>query len=244
MSFNDILDAMAASAKSTVSVAIACACVGTIVGVCSITGFALNMASTIIQIGGQSLMFTLMFTMVTCMVLGMGLPSIPSYIITSTIAAPALVTLGIPPIAAHMFCFYFAMFANLTPPVALAAFAAAGISGGSPMKTGWASVKLALAGFVLPYMFVYNTELLMLDTPITRGIQVAITAAIGVFLISVAVEGFLFRKVNPVLRAACFAGAYLLIDSGLLTDILGIAIFAAIVIFQKTTSKKRVTISA
>ena len=139
MSLNDIIDAMVASAKSTVSVAIACACVGIIVGVCSITGFALNMASTIIQIGGQSLMFTLMFTMVTCMILGMGLPSIPSYIITSTIAAPALVTLGIPPIAAHMFCFYFAMFANLTPPVALAAFAAAGLAGGRPdgRRSNW-----------------------------------------------------------------------------------------------------------
>lgn len=242
MSLNDIIDAMVASAKSTVSVAIACACVGIIVGVCSITGFALNMASTIIQIGGQSLMFTLMFTMVTCMILGMGLPSIPSYIITSTIAAPALVTLGIPPIAAHMFCFYFAMFANLTPPVALAAFAAAGIAGGSPMKTGWASVKLALAGFILPYMFVYNTELLLLDTPIAKGIQVAITAAIGVFLISVAVEGFLFRKVNAVLRILCFAGAYLLIDSGLITDIIGIAICVGIVLLQKTMAKKHGTI--
>ena len=242
MSLNDIIDAMVASAKSTVSVAIACACVGIIVGVCSITGFALNMASTIIQIGGQSLMFTLMFTMVTCMILGMGLPSIPSYIITSTIAAPALVTLGIPPIAAHMFCFYFAMFANLTPPVALAAFAAAGIAGGSPMKTGWASVKLALAGFILPYMFVYNTELLLLDTPIAKGIQVAITAAIGVFLISVAVEGFLFRKVNAVLRILCFVGAYLLIDSGLITDIIGIAICVGIVLLQKTMAKKHGTI--
>ena len=242
MSLNDIIDAMVASAKSTVSVAIACACVGIIVGVCSITGFALNMASTIIQIGGQRLMFTLMFTMVTCMILGMGLPSIPSYIITSTIAAPALVTLGIPPIAAHMFCFYFAMFANLTPPVALAAFAAAGIAGGSPMKTGWASVKLALAGFILPYMFVYNTELLLLDTPIAKGIQVAITAAIGVFLISVAVEGFLFRKVNAVLRILCFAGAYLLIDSGLITDIIGIAICVGIVLLQKTMAKKHGTI--
>ena len=242
MSLNDIIDAMVASAKSTVSVAIACACVGIIVGVCSITGFALNMASTIIQIGGQSLMFTLMFTMVTCMILGMGLPSIPSYIITSTIAAPALVTLGIPPIAAHMFCFYFAMFANLTPPVALAAFAAAGIAGGSPMKTGWASVKLSLAGFILPYMFVYNTELLLLDTPIAKGIQVAITAAIGVFLISVAVEGFLFRKVNAVLRILCFAGAYLLIDSGLITDIIGIAICVGIVLLQKTMAKKHGTI--
>ncbi|MFQ7583996.1 MAG: TRAP transporter permease, partial [[Clostridium] symbiosum] len=242
MSLNDIIDAMVASAKSTVSVAIACAGVGIIVGVGSITGFARHMARTSLQIGGQSLMLPLLFTMVTCMILGMGLPSIPSYIITSTIAAPALVTLGIPPIAAHMFCFYFAMFANLTPPVALAAFAAAGIAGGSPMKTGWASVKLALAGFILPYMFVYNTELLLLDTPIAKGIQVAITAAIGVFLISVAVEGFLFRKVNAVLRILCFAGAYLLIDSGLITDIIGIAICVGIVLLQKTMAKKHGTI--
>ncbi|MCI7263034.1 MAG: TRAP transporter permease [Clostridium sp.] len=243
MNFNDILGAMVASAKSTVSVAIACACVGIIVGSCSITGFALNMASTIISIGGKSLMFTLMFTMVTCMILGMGLPSIPSYIITSTIAAPALVQLGIPALVAHMFCFYFAMFANLTPPVALAAFAAAGISGGNPMKTGWASVKLALAGFILPYMFVYNTDLLLLNTPVLKGIQVAITAAIGVFLISVAVEGFLFKKVNVAFRVLCFIGAYLLIDSGLITDIIGIAICAVIVIFQKTLSKKDATIA-
>lgn len=244
MSVQDILDAMVAAAKSTVSVAIACACVGIIVGSCSITGFALNMANTIISIGGKSLMFTLVFTMVTCMILGMGLPSIPSYIITSTIAAPALVQLGIPALVAHMFCFYFAMFANLTPPVALAAFAAAGIAGGSPMKTGWASVKLALAGFILPYMFVYNTDLLLLDTPIAKAVQVAITAAVGVFLISVAVEGFLFHKVNVVLRVVCLVGAYLLIDSGLATDIIGIVIFAAVIIFQRTTAKKSVTIAA
>ena len=244
MSIQDILDAMVAAAKSTVSVAIACACVGIIVGSCSITGFALNMANTIISIGGKSLMFTLVFTMVTCMILGMGLPSIPSYIITSTIAAPALVQLGIPALVAHMFCFYFAMFANLTPPVALAAFAAAGIAGGSPMKTGWASVKLALAGFILPYMFVYNTDLLLLDTPIAKAVQVAVTAAVGVFLISVAVEGFLFHKVNIVLRIASIIGAYLLIDSGLMTDIIGIAIFAAVIIFQKTTAKKSATIAA
>ena len=238
MTFQDILDAMVASAKSTVSVAIACACVGIIVGSCSITGFALNMANTIISIGGKSLMFTLVFTMITCMILGMGLPSIPSYIITSTIAAPALVQLGIPALVAHMFCFYFAMFANLTPPVALAAFAAAGIAGGSPMKTGWASVKLALAGFILPYMFVYNTDLLLLDTPLAKAIQVAVTAAVGVFLISTAVEGFLFTKVNIVLRIASLIGAYLLIDSGLVTDIAGIMICAVVFVFQKAAAKK------
>ena len=243
MSLQDILDAMAASAKSTVSVAIACACVGIIVGSCSITGFALNMANTIISIGGKSLLFTLVFTMVTCMILGMGLPSIPSYIITSTIAAPALVQLGIPALVSHMFCFYFAMFANLTPPVALAAFAAAGIAGGSPMKTGWASVKLALAGFILPYMFVYNTDLLLLDTPIAKAVQVAITAAIGVFMISIAVEGFLFRKVSVLVRILSLVGAFLLIDSGAVTDLVGIAICAAVVIYQKTIHKKSATIA-
>lgn len=243
MSLDDILNAMVASAKSTVSVAIACACVGIIVGSCSITGFALNMANTIISIGGKSLMFTLVFTMVTCMILGMGLPSIPSYIITSTIAAPALVQLGIPALVAHMFCFYFAMFANLTPPVALAAFAAAGIAGGSPMKTGWASVKLALAGFILPYMFVYNTDLLLLNTPLLKAIQVAVTAAVGVFLISVAVEGFLFGKVNPILRALSLIGAYLLIDAGLVTDIVGIGVFVIVFIFQKTLERKHAKIA-
>ena len=242
MSIDDLLGAMVNSAKSTVSVAIACACVGIIVGSCSITGFALNMANTIISIGGKSLMFTLLFTMVTCMILGMGLPSIPSYIITSTIAAPALVQLGIPALVAHLFCFYFAMFANLTPPVALAAFAAAGIAGGNPMKTGWASVKLALAGFILPYMFVYNPQLLLIDTPVLQGIQVAITAAVGVFLISVAVEGFLYQKVNIVLRILSLVGAYFLIDSGMITDIVGIIIFAAVLILQKTMSQKSATI--
>ena len=244
MSLQDILDAMAASAKSTVSVAIACACVGIIVGSCSITGFALNMANTIISIGGKSLLFTLVFTMVTCMILGMGLPSIPSYIITSTIAAPALVQLGIPALVSHMFCFYFAMFANLTPPVALAAFAAAGIAGGSPMKTGWASVKLALAGFILPYMFVYNTDLLLLDTPIIKAVQVAVTAAIGVFMIGIAVEGFLFKKANVLIRIVSLIGAFLLIDSGAVTDLVGIAVCAAVIIYQKTMQKKSVTIAA
>ncbi|MDO4620776.1 MAG: TRAP transporter permease, partial [Lachnospiraceae bacterium] len=136
MSLKDISDAFVAAAKSTISVAAACACVGIIVGICGLTGFALNIAAAIVSIGQNSLFLTLLFTMITCMILGMGLPSIPSYLITATIAAPALIKLGIPAISAHMFCFYFAMFANLTPPVALAAFAAAGLSGGSPMKTG------------------------------------------------------------------------------------------------------------
>lgn len=240
MSLKDLEGAFIASAKSTVSVAIACACVGIVIGVSSLTGFTINMASTIISLGGKSLMLTLVFTMVTCMILGMGLPSIPAYIITVTIAAPALIELGIRPLAAHLFCFYFAMFANITPPVALASFAAAGISGGSPMKTGIVSVKLALAGFIIPYMFVYNNQLLLIDTSLIQGIQVALTACVGVFLISAAVEGFLYTKVNIIMRVIMLAGAFLLIDSSLITDLLGIGTFIITIIVQKTLAKKLV----
>ena len=238
MSFKDICDAFVSGAKSTVSVAMACACVGIIVGVCGMTGFALNVAHAIISIGKQSLMLTLLFTMVTCMILGMGLPSIPSYLITATIAAPALVELGQPEIAAHMFCFYFAMFANLTPPVALASFAAAGLSGGSPMKTGWQSVRLALAGFIVPFMFVFNPQLLLNDVTVLTGIQVVLTACIGVVLIAAAVEGYLFGRMNVILRILAGVGAYLLIDSGLLTDGLGIICLVLIVLAQKFVFNK------
>lgn len=239
MSLKDIEGAFIASAKSTVSVAIACACVGIVIGVSSLTGFTINMASAIIALGGKSLLLTLVFTMVTCMILGMGLPSIPAYIITVTIAAPALIELGIIPLAAHLFCFYFAMFANITPPVALASFAAAGISGGSPMKTGVVSIKLALAGFIIPYMFVYNNSLLLIDTSFIQGIQVAITACVGVFLISAAVEGHLYTKVNIVIRVVMLVGAFLLIDSGLITDIIGIGTLIFTVFIQKMLMKKQ-----
>lgn len=247
MSLKDIYDAFAQAAKSTVSVAISCACVGIIVGVCSQTGFALNIASAIISIGKNafptipalSLFLTLLFTMVTCMILGMGLPSIPSYLITATIAAPALVQLGVPDLAAHMFCFYFAMFANLTPPVALASFAAAGISGGNPMKTGWVSVKLAIAGFIVPYMFVYNQGLLLYGVTFFSGAWILFTSVIGVALISVAAEGYLYTKVPVLVRIVSAATAILLISSEPISDVVGLGLFAAIVLFQRIRGKQQ-----
>ena len=244
MSLKDVGDAFVAGAKSTVSVAIACACVGIIVGICGLTGFALAVANTIISIGRNSLFLTLLFTMVTCMILGMGLPSIPSYLITATIAAPALVELGQPAIAAHMFCFYFAMFANLTPPVALASFAAAGLSGGDPMKTGFASVKLALSGFIVPFMFMYNEQLLLENVTFLSGLQVVVTSCIGVVLISAAVEGYLWGRLNIVFRAVAFCAALLLIDSQMVTDLIGIGGLVFIILCQKFLNKKRNPLSA
>ncbi len=237
MSPKDIYDAFAQAARSTVSVAISCACVGIIVGVCSLSGFALNIASAIISIGHQSIFLTLLFTMVTCMILGMGLPSIPSYLITATIAAPALVELGVPELSAHLFCFYFAMFANLTPPVALASFAAAGISGGNPMKTGWMSVKLAIAGFIVPYMFVFNPGLLLENVNFFSGVWILITSVIGVFLISVAAEGFLFVKAPVLLRAVAAGTSLLLINSDPISDIVGLVLCAGIIVVQRVLAR-------
>ncbi|MDR3348805.1 MAG: TRAP transporter permease [Acidaminococcales bacterium] len=239
MSGRDILDAFAEGARATVSVAVACACVGIIIGVSSKTGFGLSMANAIIALGSQSLLFTLIFSMITCMILGMGLPSIPAYIITATIAAPALAKLGIPAIAAHMFAFYFAMFANLTPPVALASFAAAGLSGGDPMKTGFASVKLAIAGFIVPYMFIYSPQLLLINTGLAEGIRVSVGACIGVLMIGAAVEGYLLTGLNAPLRMLSFVGALCLISSEFYSDIVGLLVLVGILLFQYFLSKKQ-----
>lgn len=238
MSVKDILDAFNEGTRSVVSVAVACAVVGIIIGVVSLTGFGLNMANAIIQLGSTNLLATLVLTMVTCMILGMGLPSIPAYLITATMAAPALVQLGVPDLAAHMFVFYFAMFANITPPVALASFAAAGISGGDPMKTGLQSVKLSLAGFIVPYMFVFNTSLLLIDTSPLIALRVTFTAIVGVFLIGIAAEGFLMAKLNLLFRGLALVGAMMLITENVYQDVIGFAIVVAIFLVQKIKAKR------
>ena len=232
MTLRQILDAFSEGTRAVVSVAVACAVVGIIIGVVSLTGFGLNMANAIIQLGQSNLMLTLFLTMITCMILGMGLPSIPAYLITATMAAPALVKLGIPPLAAHMFVFYFAMFANITPPVALASFAAAGLSGGDPMKTGIQSVKLSLAGFIVPYMFIYNSALLLIDVTPLVALRVAITAILGVLLIGMATEGYLFKDMVWPVRIASFLGALLLISANVVQDVIGFSLAVLVVLFQ------------
>ena len=167
------------------------------------------------------------------MILGMGLTSIPADIITAAIASPALSKLGIEPAAAHMFSFYYAMFANLTPPVALASFAAAGLSGGDPMKTGVASVKLAIAGFIVPFMFVFSPQLMLINTTLFEGLWTATTACIGVFLLAVAVEGYFLAHVALWLRLVVLAGALGLMIPGLLTDAVGVVVLALTYFVQK-----------
>jgi TRAP transporter 4TM/12TM fusion protein len=250
MSFKDILEALDTGGRQSLSVMVACAVVGIIIGVVSLTSFGNVMTSSIASLGAGSLFLTLFFTMIASMVLGMGLPSIPAYIITATMAAPALAEFGIPILVAHMFVFYFGIFANITPPVALASFAGAGISGGDPMRTGFISMKLSSAGFLVPYMFVYNPAMLMIDTTgaavnarefpmasIPDILMICITAVIGVIALSAAIEGFFKTRLNPVSRLLMGGGALMLIIPETLTDVLGIIIVA--ILFGMNIMKSR-----
>ncbi len=242
MSFKDIVDALVEGARTALGVAMACAIVGLIIGVATLTGFGLKLAGAILFLGKGNLIVTLFLTMIACIVLGMGLPSIPAYIITATMAAPALAEMGVPMLVSHMFVFYFGMLANLTPPVALAAFAGAGIAGGNTAKTGIQAVKIALAGFVVPYIFVFSPTLLMIDANIGEITIALTTAIIGVFALGIFSEGYFFRQVPMLLRLISFASAIMLMLPGIKTDLMGIVIFISIVLYQKNKSNKEKTL--
>src|SRR5699024_6846157 len=241
----DFVEVSKLAGKNTISVTIACAIVGMIMGVATLPGLGLRASSVLIEIGSGNLFLTLLFTMVASIILGMGLPSIPTYIITSTMAAPALVQLGVQPFVAHMFVFYFGLFANLTPPVALASFAAAGISGGDPMRTGFASMKLAIAGFIVPFAFVYNSSLLLIDTDVMTGIIIAITSIVGVIMLGIATEGYMLRSLNWFFIILVLAGAIMLIIPNIYLDLIGVGILVVIFLIQFIANKQsKVTIEA
>lgn len=224
MSGKDIIYALADGAKTSVAVSIACACVGIIVGVVTLTGFGVKLANAIVILGEGSLLLSLVLTMIACIILGMGLPSIPAYIITSTMAAPALAELGVEALVAHLFVFYFGLFANITPPVALAGFAAAGLAGDDPMKTSVQAMRLAIAGYFIPFMFVYNPGLLLQDVTWASGALVVGTAIVGVCMLSAAVEGYARTRLPLVVRVLVGIGGLALLLPGLLSDAVGVGI--------------------
>ncbi len=227
-----IIEALGEGARNCLSVAVACAVVGIIVGVCTLTGFGTKLAGSIINWAGGNLLLTLFFTMISCIILGLGMPSIPAYILTATMAAPALSQLGIPLMVSHFFVFYFAMMANVTPPVALAAFAASGISGGDINRTGVEAFKMASAGFLIPYMFVMNPSLLGMNSSIVKIVIVAVTAAVGVIALASAIEGWLLKRCSLLERLLLLVSALSLIRPGGITDLIGIGIILVICAFQ------------
>ncbi|UZD15367.1 TRAP transporter permease [Gallibacterium anatis] len=250
MGLKEIIEALEDGAKQSLPVMAACAVVGIIIGVVNLTSFGTVMTSYIVTFGAGSLLLTLILTMLASIVLGMGLPSIPAYIITATMAAPALADFNIPLLVSHMFVFYFGIFANITPPVALASFAGAGIAGGDPMRTGWQSLKLALAGFIIPFIFVYNPNMLMIDInnavitansfplpAVTEIISVCVTSILGVIGLSAAIEGYFKHSINNIFRIILAVGSVLLISPEFISDIIGITILAIILIINLKQAK-------
>lgn len=264
-----IYDAFQSGARSAIGVACACATVGMVVGMGTLTGLALKIAGAIVAMAQVSpdgslaafassifslapgaavtaesaamsltKIFTLFFTMIASLILGMGLPTTANFIVTSTMAAPALFLLGVPPMAAYMFVFYFGIAADLTPPVALAAYAGAGIAGSDPMKTGVTSFKLALAGFLVPYIYVYNPMLLFIDVEPFYMAQAICTALIGVFLLAMFTIGYFKAHLAWYMRVLAFVGAICLLIPGTVSDLFGLAVLAVIYVLQTAKAKR------
>ena len=231
-------------AKGVLGVLVACATAGIIIGVVTKTGVGLKMAGGLIELAGGMLLPAMFFTMITSLILGMGVPTTANYVITATIAAPALIQLHVPIIAAHMFVFYFGIIADITPPVALAAYAASGISGGNPMKTGVVAAKLAIAAFIVPYIFVYAPVLLMVKATPLEVIMSAISAVTGMWGLEIAMIGYWYTNVHWIVRLAAFGAGLMLIDPGFITDIVGAVILIAIYFLQrnKSNSQKRLAV--
>jgi TRAP transporter 4TM/12TM fusion protein len=225
-------------AKGALGVACACGTVGIIVGTATLTGLGLRIASAIVAIAGGKLLATLLLTMVACILLGAGLPTTANFIVTSTMAAPALFKLGVPPMAAYMFVLYFGIAADLSPPVALAAYAGAGIAGAEPMRTGITAVKLALAGFIVPFIYVYNPMLVLVDFKPFPFILAIVTAVLGVFLLGMATIGFYKTSMAWWKRIISLGGALGLLIPGWQTDVIGLIILIGIHILQVRKAKK------
>ena len=233
-----IYEAFQAGARGAIGVACACATVGMVVGMGTLTGLALRIAGAIVAAAGGSKILTLVFTMCASIVLGTGLPTTANFIVTSTMAAPALFQLGVPALAAYMFVFYFGIAADLTPPVALAAYAGAGIAGADPMRTGVTAFKLALAGFLVPYIYVYNPMLLFIDVVPLEMVQAICTALIGVFLLAMFTIGFFKAHMAWYMRILAFGGALGLLIPGTISDAAGLAILGVIYVVQTAKAKK------
>jgi TRAP transporter 4TM/12TM fusion protein len=227
-----IIDALVDGARTALGVAAATAAAGIIVGVVTKTGLGLKLANGLLDIAGGALIPTLFLTMIASLILGMGSPTTANYVITSTIAAPAIILLGVPDLSAHLFVFYFGIIADITPPVALAAFAAAAISGGEPIKTGIESSKLAIAAFIIPYMFVLSPELLMIDTTWYYLIWVVFSGVIGMIAISGGVVGYWYRKLSWLERIVAIVAGGLLIYPEKISDIIGLVLFVGLVTIQ------------
>ena len=239
------VDALAAGAKGAITVAVACAMAGMIAGCITVTGLASILINAIVQLAGNATIVGLVLTMLCCIVLGMGVPTTANYCIMASTCAPILIQLGFSPVAAHFFVFYFGIVADITPPVALAAYAGSAIAKSNPMKTGINATKLAIAAFIVPYIFAYNPSMLFVGNVEWYDVLlISVTALLGLFGIAAALNGHLYRKIPMVLRLALVAGGLGMMIPGLTSDLIGLAVVAAIVVFQYISGKKQAASAA
>jgi TRAP transporter 4TM/12TM fusion protein len=243
LNLTKLLNTLEAGARGALGVALACATAGIIVGVVTLTGVGLKMGDGLLALSGGFLIPTLIFTMITSLILGMGAPTTANYIITSTCAAPAILALGVPVLAAHMFVFYFGIIADITPPVALAAFAGAALAKANPMKTGIEATKLAIAAFIVPYIFVFSPELLLINATPWGIVQTSFTAIMGMIGVGAAVEGWYWTRMSWWERIIALVAGLLLILPGAMYDLIGFGLLASVTLIQyyRTRAAKTVT---
>ncbi|MBQ7897222.1 MAG: TRAP transporter fused permease subunit [Clostridia bacterium] len=233
-----IWEALASGGQGMITVAAACGVAGIIAGTITMTGLANMMINGIVALAGNQVIVALFLTMICCIVLGMGVPTTASYCIMAATCAPILTRMGVPLIASHFFVFYFGIVADLTPPVALAAYAGAAIAQANPMKTAITATKLAIGAFIVPFVFALNPAMLLIDTTAIDVIVIVITSLIGIFAVSASLEGFLVHKMTWYERIISLVGGLLLIYPGLTTDIIGVGLVAVVVAVQLLTKKK------
>lgn len=235
-----IWEALAAGGQGMITVAAACGVAGVIAGTITMTGLANMMINGIVALAGNQVIVALFLTMLCCIVLGMGVPTTANYCIMAATCAPILIRMGVPTVAAHFFVFYFGIVADLTPPVALAAYAGAAIAQANPMKTAVTATKLAIGAFVVPYVFALNPALLFIDTTVADVILIIISSLIGIFSVSASLEGYLLCNMKWYQRIISLVGGLLLIYPGLFTDTVGIALVAVVIMLQLMTRKKAI----
>ena len=240
MDVETFFSALASGAQNCLSIAIACGIAGIIAGVVTMTGLGQIFISAIVGIAGNNLMIALVLTMITCIILGMGVPTTANYVIMATTCAPILTTgMGMSAMAANMFVFYFGIVADITPPVALAAYAGSAIAKSRPMRTALNASRLAIAAFLVPYVFALNPAMLFIDTVWYEVVLIAVSSFIGMISISVALEGYLIHEVNPLGRILCAAGGLALLIPGTLSDLAGLVALAIVLAAQIIENKRR-----
>ena len=236
-----IVDALEAGGKGTITVAVACAMAGIVAGCITVTGLASKLITAIVSVSAGHMMIALVLTMLCCIILGMGVPTTANYCIMAATCAPILMNpaIGVEAMAAHFFVFYFGIVADITPPVALAAYAGSAIAKAPPMKTAINATKLAIAAFIVPYIFAMNPAMLLVNVEsVFQVVQIVISSLIGLFGVAAALNGFLYRKINPLFRLLLVVGGLGMMVPGTLTDVTGLAIVAGIVLWQRMSAKR------